>query len=448
MSTQEAPRRHGPQDAKAEPAGPALGGHAAAGGGESDRSGPRGHEAGGGEPGGRDGRGEPAIVTRRLRRLYGRVEALVGIDMVVPQGAIYGFIGPNGAGKTTCLRILAGLLDPSGGEARVCGVDVTRRRSELAGVIGYMPDFFGVYDDLTVTEYLDFYAACYGLRGPAARRRRDALLELVDLAGKAGEPVNGLSRGMKQRLGLARALIHDPQVLLLDEPASGLDPAARIEFRELMKELAAMGKTLVVSSHILSELADFCTHIGILHRGRLLVSGTMDQVLAAVRRRSARFHLLVPPQDDPEAVAARARQVLASLPAVTRVEMEPAAAGASRVEGVLDFAGGPATLATANARLVEAGLMVSHLAELGGSLEEAFLHAVETLAGGSAGPTGPGGQDEAGRPGGGRGEAGGGEAGGGEGAGRRAEPLGPVASGARSWRPWRRRGRGGGGSAR
>ncbi|HEY8487462.1 MAG TPA: ABC transporter ATP-binding protein, partial [Thermaerobacter sp.] len=360
---------------------------------------------------------EPAIVTRNLQRTFGRVRALAGIDMVVPRGAVYGFIGPNGAGKTTCLRILAGLLEPSGGEARVCGLDVARQRDGLPGVIGYMPDFFGVYDDLTVTEYLDFYAACYGLRGPAARRRRDALLELVDLADKAGEMVNHLSRGMKQRLGLARALIHDPQVLLLDEPASGLDPAARIEFRELIRELAAMGKTLVVSSHILSELADFCTHVGILHRGRLLVSGTMAEVLAAVRRRSARVHLVVPPQDEPGAVAARARQALATLPAVTHVEIGAAAAEAERgdaggppgtgeagaasgpraagvepgvgdagwgraageadagggpkaagagfgpgvLELIVDFAGGPVTLAHINARLVQAGLLVSHV---------------------------------------------------------------------------------------
>ena len=344
--------------------------------------------------------GEPAVVTRDLRRTFGRVQALGGIDLVVPHGAVYGFIGPNGAGKTTCLRILAGLLEPTGGEARVCGIDVVRQRDALPGVLGYMPDFFGVYDDLTVTEYLDFYAACYGLRGPAARRRRDALLDLVGLASKAGAMVHNLSRGMKQRLGLARALIHDPQVLLLDEPASGLDPAARIEFRELMKELAAMGKTLIVSSHILSELADFCTHVGIIHGGRLLLAGTMAEVLAAVRRRSARLHLVLPPGEEPAALAARARRLLEALPAVTNVERagdgagkESGRAGAGgpagpagpggdgRVELIVDFAGGPAALAGINARLVEAGFLVSHLAEVGGSLEEAFLYAVESLAG-------------------------------------------------------------------
>ncbi len=199
-----------------------------------------------------------AIETRGLTRLYGKLAAVQDLNLSVPQGSLFGLIGPNGAGKTTTLRMLAGLLQPSSGEIIINGKPINQNLYELRTQIGYMPDFFGVYEDLVVWEYLDFFARCYNL--PSNRRKQviDELLELVDLSEKREAYVHTLSRGMRQRLCLAHALVHDPQVLLLDEPASGLDPRARVEMRELLRELGAMGKTVVLSSHILSELAELC----------------------------------------------------------------------------------------------------------------------------------------------------------------------------------------------
>lgn len=219
------------------------------------------------------------IVVEGLTKRYGATRALDGLSMSVERGTIYGFVGPNGAGKTTTLRILATLLAADSGRAVVVGEDVRRHPTRVRAVLGYMPDFFGVYDDLTVQEYLEFYAASYGV--PAKRRRStiDELLELVDLQDKRYSYVEGLSRGMKQRLGLARCLVHDPYVLLLDEPASGMDPRARYEMREIVKELQRIGKTVLISSHILLELAEMCTHIGIIQAGRLVRQGPVEHVL-------------------------------------------------------------------------------------------------------------------------------------------------------------------------
>jgi ABC-2 type transport system ATP-binding protein len=219
-----------------------------------------------------------AITTRNLTRRFGKLTAVQDLDLHVPESALFGLIGPNGAGKTTTLRMLAGLLEPSEGDIRIHELPVRQYWEELQWQIGYMPDFFGVYEDLLVWEYLDFFARCY--RIPSLRRRRaiDELLELVDLTEKRDAYVHTLSRGMRQRLCLAHALVHDPQVLLLDEPASGLDPRARVEMRELLRELRAMGKTIVLSSHILSELADLCDSVGIMDRGRLVASGSLEQI--------------------------------------------------------------------------------------------------------------------------------------------------------------------------
>ena len=219
------------------------------------------------------------IAVEGLQKRYGSYRALDGVDFTVPEGEIFGFLGPNGAGKTTTIRILATLTPPDGGAARIDGIHLGRDPYAVRQVIGFMPDFFGVYDRLTATEYLDFYASCYDL--PTRRRwkvTRD-LLELVDLAGRAEDQVDSLSRGMKQRLGLARALVHDPKVLLLDEPASGLDPGARIEMRELIRELRRMGKTILISSHILSEVEELCTWIGIIDNGRMVEVGRQRDVL-------------------------------------------------------------------------------------------------------------------------------------------------------------------------
>jgi ABC-2 type transport system ATP-binding protein len=225
---------------------------------------------------------EPLVVVENLEVTYRQTVAVQGLSFTIPRGEIYGFIGPNGAGKTSTIKVLATLLKPSAGTAQIAGFDVRRRAQEVRRKIGYMPDFFGVYEDLTVREYLHFFAAAYRLEIP----RRPALvadvLALTDLTEKADATVDALSRGLKQRLGVARLLLHDPELLLLDEPASGLDPRARIEMRELLKELQALGKTILISSHILHELAQFCTHIGIIEAGRMIVSGSLAEIYAAI----------------------------------------------------------------------------------------------------------------------------------------------------------------------
>ncbi len=226
------------------------------------------------------------IETHGLSKIYGNIHAIQRLDLKLDRGDVFGFIGPNGAGKTTTMRILATLLSPTSGEAYVCGYSIYTKPKEIRRSIGYMPDFFGVYDDMKVIEYLEFFAAAYRIKGPARRKVCDEVLELVDLGYKRDELVTSLSRGMTQRLGLARVLLHDPQVLLLDEPASGLDPRARIEIRGLLKELRSMGKTIMVSSHILPELADICNKIGIIERGELLVNSDVADVMRQVRRQT------------------------------------------------------------------------------------------------------------------------------------------------------------------
>jgi len=223
------------------------------------------------------------IETRDLTKKYGELFAIKAINLDLKRGDLFGFIGPNGAGKTTTMRILATLLNPTWGEAYVGGYSIYTRPKDIRRMIGYMPDFFGVYDDMKVIEYLEFFAAAYRIRGPKRRQVCDEVLDLVELGYKREALVTSLSRGMTQRLGLARVLLHDPQVLLLDEPASGLDPRARIEIRTLLKRLGTMGKTIMVSSHILPELADICNKVGIIERGELLFNDTVDELLKRVR---------------------------------------------------------------------------------------------------------------------------------------------------------------------
>lgn len=223
------------------------------------------------------------IKTVDLTKKYGDSYAIRSIDLDLQAGDLFGFIGPNGAGKTTTMRIIATLLDPTSGEAYVCGNSVHTHPKEIRRLVGYMPDFFGVYDDMTVVEYLDFFAAAYRIGGQARRKRVDELLDIVDLEFKRDAFANTLSRGQTQRLGLARTLLHDPQVLLLDEPLSGLDPRARIEMRNLLKRLGQLGKTIVVSSHILPELADICNKVGIIDKGELKVNTSKADALRMVR---------------------------------------------------------------------------------------------------------------------------------------------------------------------
>ena len=214
----------------------------------------------------------------KLTKNYGEFTALKGLSLEVPDGALHGFVGPNGAGKTTTMRILATLMSPTSGTAYVDGTDVTREGQKARKLVGYMPDFFGVYDSLTCREYLDFYARCYRIGAAERKRMGSQLLELVQLQDKENEYVDALSRGMKQRLCLARSLIHDPKLLILDEPASGMDPRARAEMKGILRTLREMGKTVLISSHILPELSEMCDSLTILDHGELVFSGTVDEL--------------------------------------------------------------------------------------------------------------------------------------------------------------------------
>src|SRR5438874_5350758 len=255
------------------------------------------------------------IETRDLTKMYGDLYALNRLTLKLDRGDVYGFIGPNGAGKTTTMRILATLLQPTWGEATVCGYSIYNNAKEIRRAIGFMPDFFGVYDDMKVIEYLEFFAAAYRIKGPERRQKCEQVLELVDLGYKRDALVTSLSRGMNQRLGLARVLLHEPQVLLLDEPASGLDPRARIELRNLLKELRDMGKTILVSSHILPELADICNKIGIIERGVLIFDGDVKTAIRQVQQHTV---LQVAVECD---ATSRARDHLEAHPDVHKVEL-------------------------------------------------------------------------------------------------------------------------------
>ena len=225
------------------------------------------------------------IETRNLTKRYGNLIAANDITLKLDDGDVFGFIGPNGSGKTTTMRMIATLLNPDHGEAYVCGKSIYTEQEEIRRLVGFMPDFFGVYDDMTVIEYLEFFAAAYRINGPGRRKVCEEKLELVDMSFKRDAMVNELSRGQTQRIGLARTLIHDPQVLLLDEPASGLDPRARIEIRNLLKRLGEMKKTVIVSSHILPELADVCTRVGMIEKGHMIVDGDVAEVMRKARQR-------------------------------------------------------------------------------------------------------------------------------------------------------------------
>jgi len=295
-----------------------------------------------------------------VEKRYGKVHALQDADLAVPEGSVLGLIGPNGAGKTTSMLIMTSLLDRDGGRVRIGGIDPQRDPKAVRRHVGYMPDFFGVYEGIKANEYLEFFAATQRIR-PAARSAVVAdLLALVDLEGKADADVNTLSRGMKQRLSLARALIHDPELLVLDEPASGLDPRARVELRELISELHRMGRTIVISSHILSELEGICSHLAVVDHGRMLAQGSVDEVRArlyAGRRVTVRIG---------EGRALDAEAVLRDQPAVTDVQVERALLR-------LQFEGGDDVSVTLLASLVAAGVPVVEWRVEGVGLEDLFL---------------------------------------------------------------------------
>ncbi|NJM06360.1 ABC transporter ATP-binding protein [Candidatus Gracilibacteria bacterium] len=298
-----------------------------------------------------------------LTHRYGAMLALDQLNLQIPPGAIYGFIGPNGAGKTTTMRILTTLLLPSSGEARVAGHEVTRDIQAVRREVGFMPDFFGVYDNMNAYEYLDFFAGAHKV-APERRPQMIAdLLDLVDLSHKRDADVMGLSRGMKQRLSLARTMIHNPSLLILDEPASGLDPRARVELRELLKELRAMGKTIMISSHILTELAEMCSHIGIIEHGRLLASGDVATIMRSLQpHHIIEIHVL--------GDAANAAALAVQLPQVrdvrSFVEETPA-----RLE--IDFEGDEQAISALLVHLVQGGIAMTHFAAQASNLEEIFL---------------------------------------------------------------------------
>lgn len=225
------------------------------------------------------------IETRNLTKRYGNLVAVNNINLKLDEGDVFGFIGPNGSGKTTTMRMIATLLNPDHGEAYVCGKSIYTEQESIRRLVGFMPDFFGVYDDMTVIEYLEFFCAAYRISSSERRRICEEKLELVDMAFKRDAMVNELSRGQTQRIGLARTLLHEPQVLLLDEPASGLDPRARIEIRNLLRRLGELKKTVIVSSHILPELADVCTRVGMIEKGNLIVDGNVAEVMKKARQR-------------------------------------------------------------------------------------------------------------------------------------------------------------------
>lgn len=302
------------------------------------------------------------IETRDLTKTYGELYALNRLTIKLDPGDVYGFIGPNGAGKTTTMRILATLLNPTWGEGFVCGHSIHTNPREIRRAVGYMPDFFGVYDDMKVIEYLEFFASSYRIVGEARRRKCEEVLELVDLTFKREALVTSLSRGMTQRLGLARVLLHDPQVLLLDEPASGLDPRARIEMRRLLKKLRGLGKTIMISSHILPELSDICNKIGIIEKGQLLFNGDVAEAIRQVRQNPV-VRVGVADGRDREAA-----DLLEKLPEVSSVEpcIEPPCLRVTLSPGTID----PGPLVDA---LVGAGFRLRLLMEEEIDLEDVFL---------------------------------------------------------------------------
>src|SRR5678815_1378770 len=265
------------------------------------------------------------ISTTNLTKRYGELMALANLNLQIEKGDCFGFIGPNGAGKTTTIKILATLLKPSSGQAQINGLTVGYQNRQIRPQIGYVPDFMGAYEDMVVTEYLEFFAAAYNIHGPQRKKVVQDVLELTDLTYKATAEVNSLSRGMQQRLSIARVLLHDPKVLLMDEPASGLDPRARIEIRELLKELKRMGKTILISSHILHELAELCNTVGIIERGKLLFAGTVREAL----NRAKVGHIIHIGVTDRITQAA---ELLGKVPGVKKVSLidaDPHQAGAS-----------------------------------------------------------------------------------------------------------------------
>jgi ABC-2 type transport system ATP-binding protein len=312
------------------------------------------------------------ITLKDLTKRYKNLTAVDHLNLTVEEGEIFGFVGPNGAGKTSTLRMIATLLQPTEGEVWVAGHSVGREPRAVRGLIGYMPDFFGVYHDMKVWEYLDFFAACYAIPEAGRPALIADLLELVDLTHRSEDMVDQLSRGMKQRLSLARTLVHDPKVLILDEPASGLDPRARVEIRELLVELAHMGKTIFFSTHILADVAEICTRVGIIEAGKLVAVGGLEELQQQLMpRRKLEITVL---ERLEEALA-----LLKALPGVSRVETLNGQANGDRLRLEMEFSGDDVALSQALASLVAGGIPVVHFSEDSRDLEEVFLRATKGI---------------------------------------------------------------------
>ncbi len=311
--------------------------------------------------------GVPAVEIRNFTKTYGTFKAVDGLDMDIPVGSVFGLIGPNGAGKTTTMSAIVTLLKPDGGTVRVFGKDPVADTMDVRASVGFMPDFFGLYDGLTCAEYLDFFGAAYGLDALRRQAQVDALLELVELTHKKDVDVQGLSRGMQQRLSLARALVHEPKLLVLDEPASGLDPRARVELREIIRELSRQGHTILLSSHILSEMQDLCDRIGVIEAGRMLAQGTPKEINESLR--TARAVSVGVLGEDEE--RQRALEVMTQAGAATVILADGTLRG--------ELPGGPEEAASLLATLVAAGIRVVEFSEEKSGLEGLFLRLTEGI---------------------------------------------------------------------
>jgi len=299
------------------------------------------------------------LEIKDLVKNYGKFTAVDRLTLSVGKGAICGFVGPNGAGKTTTMRIMSGLLNATSGNVIIDGVDVTKNPRALREKIGYMPDFFGVYDNLKVTEYMDFYAGAYGIAYKDRAPIIDNLLEIVDLSHKKDSYVDSLSRGMKQRLCLARSLVHDPELLILDEPASGLDPRARVEMKEVLKQLQEMGKTIIISSHILPELAEMCTEVCIINHGKLAAQGSVQEIMQKLSQKRI-IHI------EPLREMERMIQILKEQPMIRSI-----VENTKDVE--LDFTGTNEELSNVLKQLILADIPLLSFKEKEGNLEEVFM---------------------------------------------------------------------------
>jgi ABC-2 type transport system ATP-binding protein len=299
------------------------------------------------------------LSIKNLSKRYGRFQAVNDLNLEVQEGEIFGFVGPNGAGKTTTMKVVCGLLRATSGEITLDGVDIIRHNKRIKDKIGYMPDFFGVYDDLKVSEYLEFYASIYNIKGQARKKITDDLLELVDLNNKREVYVDSLSRGMKQRLCLARSLVHNPRLLVLDEPASGMDPRARVEMKEILKNLKGMGKTIIISSHILPELAELCTSIGIIDKGRMVISGSVSEIMQQVySKKVIRIKVM---EKVEEAVT-----LLSEYPFIDKL-----VSGEDTIQA--GFEGDEGEMGRVLRELVTRGIPVVSFAQLDGNLEDIFM---------------------------------------------------------------------------